>query len=94
MDGRGDDARAAALADLSDPMREPDDGLDDRDPIDERGIHEDAVAMPGGGQEAIDDLEERGEMTHDLMRKARPEVWEYEESRARRGGIYGDRGRR
>jgi hypothetical protein len=51
-------------------------------PID-GGIHEDAVAMPGGGQASIDDLEEAGAMTPDLMRKARPEVWEYEEAAAR-----------
>jgi hypothetical protein len=42
--------------------------------IGDRGIDEDAVALPGGGQASIDDLETRGQMTPDLMRKARPDV--------------------
>jgi hypothetical protein len=44
------------------------------------GIEEDQVALPGGGMAAIDDLEESGAMTSDLMRKARPEVWQAEEA--------------
>lgn len=48
-------------------------GLAD-DPIGERGIHEDSVAMPGGGQRPIDDLEASGELTPDLIAKARPSV--------------------
>ncbi len=75
------DPRSAALADLADPMGRQRDDVTVR-PI-EGGIHEDAVAMPGGGQASIDDLEAAGAMTPDLMRKARPEVWEYEEAAAR-----------
>ncbi len=44
------------------------------------GLYEDSVAMPGGGQVPIDRLEDTGLMSNDLLRKARPEVWQYEEA--------------
>jgi hypothetical protein len=52
---------------LSDPRRE-------RTPIGPNGIMEDQVAMPGGGQMAIDDLEDQGLMTDALWAKTRPDV--------------------
>jgi hypothetical protein len=45
--------------------------------IDDGGIDEDAVAMPGNGQASIDDLEAAGQMTPDLLAKARPETAAY-----------------
>jgi hypothetical protein len=48
--------------------------------LDGRGILEDEVAMPGGGALPIDDLEAAGALTPDLLRKARPEVWQHMEA--------------
>lgn len=80
---RRDDPRleVMGLADDDGPDAEPDMDVDDnavplhvRD-IGPLGIREDEVALPGNGAAAIDDLEERGELTPDLLRKARPDVW-------------------
>jgi hypothetical protein len=57
-----------------------DDDTPHRRPIDERGVHEDSVAMPGGGQIPIDDLEDTGLMSDDLWRKARPDVSAYHDA--------------
>jgi hypothetical protein len=76
------DPRTAALADLADPMRAPKAKATSDvivRPIGE-GLHEDAVALPGGGQASIDDLEARGEMTPDLWRKTRPDVSAYHDA--------------
>lgn len=58
-------------------------------PVGPGGIGEDEVAMPGGGSARIADIMARGEMTPDLMRKARPEVWRAEETRAPGETSYG-----
>jgi hypothetical protein len=66
-DGDADDPSAVALA--TPPIL--------RTPINRGGIDEDAVAMPGNGQASIDDLEAAGQMTPDLLAKARPETAAY-----------------
>lgn len=95
---RRDDPRMAATGLMDDgPDGEPDMDADDSDymadprnaPIGPLGIGDDEVAMPGGGSARIDDIMARGEMTPDLMRKARPEVWRAEETRAPGETSYG-----
>lgn len=78
------DLQRPGLVDDETPRAESgyDDDAPARRPIG-AGLADDSVAMPGGGQSSIEDLEDRGLMSDDLMRKARPEVWQRGEQHAR-----------